>query len=88
LLELKAAAETVESAPFSFVRRHATSDGRFYGAFGDQACEFGIAGEDQHGDNEHITLEAFRNYLETMRIFLEKTVTAEVTPERIVASAS
>lgn len=88
LLELKAAAETVEGAPFSFVRRHATSDGRFYGAFGDQACEFGIAGEDQHGDNEHITIEAFRNYLETMRIFLERTVVAEVTHEGIVATAS
>jgi acetylornithine deacetylase/succinyl-diaminopimelate desuccinylase-like protein len=76
LLELKAAAEAVEGAPFTFVRRHATSDGRYYGDVGNQACEFGIAGEFQHGDNEHITLDAFRDYLATMRAFLDRTADA------------
>ena len=70
---LKASAETIEGAPFSFVRRHATSDGRHYGDVGDQACEFGIAGENQHGDHEYITLEAFNNYRKTIRHFLTKT---------------
>lgn len=77
LLELKAAAEAVEGAPFTFVRRHATSDGRFYGAFGNQTCEFGIAGEGQHADDEHITIDAFQNYLNTMRAFLDRTRTSE-----------
>lgn len=80
LLELKAAAESVEGETFSFVRRHATSDGRFYGAFGNQACEFGIAGEHQHGDEEFITLEAFQNYMKTLREFLDRTRTDAPAP--------
>lgn len=79
LLALKASAEEVEGAPFSFVRRHATSDGRHFGDVGDQACEFGIAGEDQHGDNEHVTLKAFSNYRNTMRHFLEQTIQTQTT---------
>lgn len=71
LQALKASAEKIEGAPFNFVRRHATSDGRHFGDVGNQACEFGIAGEDQHGDNEHITLEAFSNYRKTLRHFLD-----------------
>jgi succinyl-diaminopimelate desuccinylase len=35
LLALKASAERVEGAAFTFVRRHGTGDGRFYGAVGD-----------------------------------------------------
>jgi succinyl-diaminopimelate desuccinylase len=77
LLSLKASAEKVEGAKFSFVRRHATSDGRHYGEVGDQACEFGIAGEHQHGDEEHVTIEAFENYRNTMHDFLEKTIESE-----------
>jgi len=77
LLALKASAERVEGSTFSLVRRHATSDGRHFGDVGNEACEFGIAGEHQHGDGEYITLEAFHNYLATMRDFLEKTITAE-----------
>jgi len=77
LLSLKASAEMIEGAAFSFARRNGTSDGRFYGAVGNQACEFGIAGENQHGEGEYITLEAFRNYLATMRDFLGKTITTE-----------
>lgn len=77
LLMLKTSAEKVEEHAFSFVRRHGTGDGRFYGDVGNQACEFGIVGDDSHGDNEYITLKAFDNYLKTMRDFLEKTVTSE-----------
>lgn len=77
LQTLKASAEEIEGAPFSFVRRHATSDGRHYGDVGDQACEFGVAGGDQHGDNEHITLQAFSNYHKTIRHFLTKTIETE-----------
>lgn len=73
LQALKTSAETIEGHPFKFVRRHATSDGRHFGDVGDQACEFGIAGEDQHGDSEHVTLEAFSNYRKTMRHFLDTT---------------
>jgi len=76
LLSLKAAAERIEAAPFSLVRRHASSDGRLYGSVHNEACEFGIAGEHQHGDNEYIPLAAFTNYLATMREFLQKTITA------------
>ncbi len=77
LLQLKAAAEEIEGASFSLVRRHASSDGRHYGALGGEACEFGIAGEHQHGDDEHITLDAFRHYLKTMRHFLSRTIQSE-----------
>lgn len=77
LQALKSSAEVVERAPFSFVRRHATSDGRHFGDVGDQACEFGIAGENQHGDDEHITLKAFSNYRKTMRHFLNTTIESE-----------
>ncbi|MGH7157487.1 MAG: M20 family metallopeptidase [Candidatus Saccharimonadales bacterium] len=77
LLALKASAEKVEDAPFRFVRRHATSDGRWYGDVGNQACEFGIAGEDQHGDNEHITLKAFSDFRKTLQDFLTKTIETE-----------
>lgn len=71
---LKSAAETVEGAPFEFVRRHGTGDGRFYGAVGNEACEFGIAGEHSHGDTEYIPLSAFRDYLATMRRFFRNTL--------------
>jgi len=77
LLSLKASAEMIEGAEFSFARRNGTSDGRFYGAVGNQACEFGIAGENQHTEGEYITLQAFRNYIATMRDFLEKTIATE-----------
>ncbi len=70
LRSLKASAERIEGMPFSLVRRHATSDGRFYGAVGNQACEFGIAGEHQHGDQEYITLKAFSDYRATLLDFL------------------
>ena len=71
--DLKRAAEVVEGKEFKFVRRHASSDGRHYMETGGQACEFGVAGEDQHGDEEHITLKAFENYHATMRQFLRNT---------------
>lgn len=74
LQALKASAEEIEKTSFSFVRRHATSDGRHFGAAGDEACEFGVAGEHQHGDDEHVTLEAFSNYRKTMRHFLNQTI--------------
>lgn len=77
LLSLKASAEMVEGTQFSFARRNGTSDGRFYGSVGNQACEFGIAGENQHSEDEYITLQAFRNYIATMRDFLGKTITTE-----------
>jgi len=72
LLILKESAEKVEGAPFTFVRRHGTGDGRFYGDIGNEACEFGIAGENTHGDNEYVTLEAIKHYHATMRDFLQK----------------
>jgi len=77
LLSLLASAEKIEGAEFSLVRRNGTSDGRHYGDVGCESCEFGIAGEHQHGDDEYITLEAFRNYLDTMRDFLGKTIAVE-----------
>ncbi|HUB93986.1 MAG TPA: M20/M25/M40 family metallo-hydrolase [Verrucomicrobiae bacterium] len=73
LKDLRAAAEETEKHSFELVMRHGTGDGRFYANVGDQACEFGIAGEHQHGDDECITLEAFENYLHTMRLFLDRT---------------
>lgn len=85
LLELKAAAEQVERAEFQLVRRNGSGDGRFYTMAGGEACEFGIAGEHQHGDGEYITLEAFHNYLETMRAFLRKTLAAEQLPVDVAA---
>jgi succinyl-diaminopimelate desuccinylase len=70
LRRLRAAAEKVEKHAFRLIQRHGTSDGHWYGAVGDNACEFGIAGENQHADGENITVEAFRNYHETLRTFL------------------
>lgn len=85
LLSLKAAAEDTEKHEFKLARRHATSDGRFYGNVGDQACEFGIAGEGQHGDNEYITLDAFYNYHRTLHKFLTKTIITEAQNANTVA---
>lgn len=65
------AAQSVEDKKFELVQRNATSDGRFFGDVGVQACEFGIAGEHQHADNEYISLKAFRNYLDTIRTYLD-----------------
>jgi len=77
LQSLKASAEKTEKATFSLVRRHATSDGRFYGDVGDQACEFGIAGEHQHGDQEYVPLKAFQAYKDAIDDFLGKTLVTE-----------
>ncbi|HSX05029.1 MAG TPA: M20/M25/M40 family metallo-hydrolase [Candidatus Saccharimonadales bacterium] len=85
LLRLKATAEKVEAAEFSFVRRHGTGDGRFYGDVGGEACEFGVAGDHAHADGEYITLEAFHNYIVTMRQFMEQTITSEPKPTHIKA---
>lgn len=71
--DLKRAAEVVEGKKFTFYRRHAGSDGRHFTAAGGQACEFGIAGEHQHGDDEHVTVQAFENYYRTMHQFLRNT---------------
>lgn len=80
LLQLKAAAEKTEGAAFSFVSNNGTSDGRFYGAVGNEACEFGIAGEGQHGEDEYIPLRALYAYQTTMRDFLQSTALTEVLP--------
>ena len=83
LMALKRAAESVEGKPFKFVRRHGTGDGRFYGEVGNEACEFGTVGEGQHSDTEHITLEGFRNYHETLRRFLDQTITDAHKAEKV-----
>lgn len=80
LLKLKAAAEAIEGHEFQFVQRNATSDGRFYGNIGNQACEFGIAGEHQHADDEHITLQALRDYYKTLCSFLNLQMETVDTP--------
>lgn len=77
LLQLKVSAERVEGMDFSLVRRNGTSDAHFYQNIGSEACEFGLAGEHQHANDEHITIEAFQNYLATMRNFLAQTVQTE-----------
>lgn len=77
LLSLKASAEKIENATFSFVRRNATSDGRHFGDVGDQACEFGVAGEHHHGDGEYVTIQAFEHYRDTIHDFLSKTIQSE-----------
>ena len=86
LQELKAAAEQTEGQTFTFVRRNGASDGRFYTEMGDEACEFGIAGEHQHGDGEYITIEAFQNYLKTMRTFIEKATVPEATQQHTASA--
>jgi succinyl-diaminopimelate desuccinylase len=86
LQELKAAAEQVEGTSFAFVRRNGSGDGRFYTATGGEACEFGIAGEHQHANDEHITLEAFKNYVDTMRTFMDKTRIPEVAARYMAAT--
>lgn len=73
LKNLKRIAERVEGHEFEFVTRHATSDGRFYSLVGGQACEFGVAGEHQHGEDEHITLQSLSNFLITISEFLDVT---------------
>ncbi len=73
LTTLKSVASATENASFRYVRRHGISDGRFYNAVGGEACEFGIAGENAHGDNEYIPVVAFENYLRTMHRFLHET---------------
>jgi succinyl-diaminopimelate desuccinylase len=79
LLSLKASAERIERKPFSFVRRNATSDGRLYGQVGVQACEFGIAGENQHSENEYVPLQACLEFQATLQDFLTKTITSEAS---------
>jgi succinyl-diaminopimelate desuccinylase len=88
IVTLKQAAETVENHSFSFVRRHGGSDTRHYMLVGGQAYEFGIAGENQHGDRENISLDALWHYRDTMQAFLEnvaKTATRESQPETVKA---
>lgn len=68
--KLKKVAEEVEGKTFKLVTRHAGSDGRHFIRVGGQACEFGIAGEDQHGDNEHVSLTAITNFRRTIERFL------------------
>ena len=80
LLRLKAAAEKVEAHPFKFAMRHGTGVGRFYANVGDEACEFGIAGEGQHSGDEYITLEAFNNYRATMQEFMAANVALRPAP--------
>jgi succinyl-diaminopimelate desuccinylase len=70
LQNLKAAAENVEGKSFQFVQRNATSDGRYYGDVNNEACEFGIAGEHQHGNEEYITIQDFKYYRRTLQAFL------------------
>jgi succinyl-diaminopimelate desuccinylase len=85
LIKLRESAETIEGTDFKLVRRHGTGDGRFYGDVNNEACEFGIAGRGAHSDNEYITLAGFRNYLQTMRLFLEKTQVNEALEQKLAA---
>lgn len=78
LTQLKQAAEKAENHRFNLVRRNGSSDGRHYANVGDQACEFGIAGEGSHSDNEYITIQAFKNYHKTMEYFLAQTIKTEM----------
>ena len=74
LLQLKEAAERIESHDFSLIKNNGTSDGRFYCAVGVPACEFGIPGEGQHSTEEYIPLSALYTYRDTMRLFLDSTL--------------
>ncbi|HEY1835858.1 MAG TPA: M20/M25/M40 family metallo-hydrolase [Candidatus Saccharimonadales bacterium] len=82
LLNLTAAAEQLEGKPFRLVQRHGSSDGRFYGDVGNATCEFGIAGEYQHGDDEYIALESLENYQKTLRAFLQRE-NIQANPEKV-----
>lgn len=77
LLNLKTAAEKVEGKPFDLVRRNGASDARFYGDVGNEACEFGIAGEHHHADGEYVPLQACFDYHATMREFLQMSISSE-----------
>jgi succinyl-diaminopimelate desuccinylase len=88
LAALKAAAEKVEGNKFRLVQRHGTSDGRYYGDVGNQACEFGIAGEYQHGDGEYITLEALDNFRKTLYAFMDYEVATASLADKNLASAA
>lgn len=77
LLALKAAAEQTEGHAFEFTKRNGASDGRYYSEVGGEACEFGIPGENQHGDDEYVPLQAITNYRRAMRTFLATSIELE-----------
>ncbi|HSX43311.1 MAG TPA: M20/M25/M40 family metallo-hydrolase [Candidatus Saccharimonadales bacterium] len=85
LLALKASAERTEGHPFSLVQRNGSNDGRYYAEVGGQACDFGIAGQNQHGNNEHVPLEAVANFHTTLYDFLTQTMHASQLAENAVA---
>jgi succinyl-diaminopimelate desuccinylase len=85
LLALKASAERIENHTFELVQRNGSNDGRFYTEVGGRACDFGIVGENQHGDGECVTLQAIWNYQATLRDFLSKTAQDQQLLENVHA---
>jgi succinyl-diaminopimelate desuccinylase len=81
LQQLKSAAESTESHPFSFVKNNGTSDGRFYGAVGVPACEFGIPGEGQHGPEEFVPVAAIYTYRDCLRNFLDRSCAMSIAKQ-------
>lgn len=73
LLALKASAEKIEGTEFTFDQNCGTSDGRHFSTVGIEACEFGIEGVGQHGNDEYIPLAALYSYQAIMRDFLQRT---------------
>ena len=57
----------------TLVRRHGSSDMRFYTYKGIPCVSFGPKGNDHHGDNEYLELDSIEPYYQTIKKFLLDT---------------
>ena len=65
-----------------FLGRPGGSDGRHYAMVSNDIVEFGLFGDNPHGDNEYVELDSFAEYQAVMRNFLRRPI-----PERLKKAA-
>jgi succinyl-diaminopimelate desuccinylase len=76
LQALAASLQQTIGKPVHFASRPGASDSRHYAEKGMDVVEFGMVGNDPHGDNEYIEVDSIANYVKTLNTFLTSSTVA------------
>lgn len=81
---LSQAMKHVTKTSTAYLGRPASSDGRHFAMVHNDTVEFGLYGQNPHGDDEYVELDAFKTYHATMRAFLKSPTLAITKTEKVV----
>lgn len=77
LRHLVATYESVTGETAQLIRRYASGDSRHLAKYGLPGIEFGLAGADLHGNNEHVDLASLDPFRDTLHAFLQSPIPSD-----------